>query len=272
MSHLALNRKPSIDVLTTVAIAAIAISINVAAHEGAHAFACLAVGSHLEEYSALYVSCESTTPLQQKIVDGSAPMFNIIAGMVLWMIVRASRKRAPETWFFLWLLMLMNWLYGAGYWMFSGISNIGDMATVIATWEPAWIWRLLITVVGTGLFMLFVWLALQELGKMIGGEADEQIKRATKLGILAYGTAALVVLLAGVFSPLGFSSLPVMAGLFAVLGALSPLLWMMQWFQAKSFPKIAKPPLEIRRKWEWLVAAGIIVVVYVVVLGRTLYF
>ncbi len=272
MNEIAANRKPHVDWITVVAIAAIAISLNVAVHEGIHALACLMVGSHLQEYSALYVSCDSSMIWQGKIVAGSAPTFNIIAGVLLWIIVRSPRRYPSEIWFFLWLFMLMNWLYGAGYWMFSGIANIGDMATVIAGWEPAWVWRVFMTIVGSFLFMFFVWLALQEFGKMVGGDPDEQIRRANKLSLLSFATAVLIILLAGFFNPLGLLSLPVTAGLFAVIGGLSPLLWMMQWFRAKSFVKLDKQPLEIHRKWQWLAVAGVVVFIYVFVLGRTLYF
>lgn len=51
-----------------------------AVHEGIHALTCLATGSHLTEYSALYVSCDTLTTLQRKLVDGSAPMVNLLAG------------------------------------------------------------------------------------------------------------------------------------------------------------------------------------------------
>lgn len=266
------TRKPVVDWLTVVAIAAIAISLNVAMHEGVHALTCLAVGGDLREYSALYVSCDGLTTLQGKVVSGSAPTYNIIAGVLLWIIVRNSRKQASEVQYFLWLFMLMNLLYGAGYWMFSGIANVGDMADVISGWEPGWLWRVLMTIVGSLLFMFFVWLALREFGKMVGGDADEQIRRANRLSLLSYATAFVVILLACLFSPPGLLSLPATAGLLAVTGALSPLLWMMQWFRAKSFVKLVKPPLEIHRKWQWLIAAPIIVFIYVFVLGRTLYF
>lgn len=271
MNPVASTRKPVVDWLTVVAIAAIAISLNLAAHEGVHALTCLAVGSHLQEYSALYISCPTPSPLG-KVLAGSAPTYNIIAGVLLWIIVRNSRKQASEIWFFLWLFMLMNLLYGAGYWMFSGIANVGDMANVINGWEPSWLWRVLMTIVGSLLFMFFVWLALREFGKMVGGEADEQIRRANKLSLLSYATAFVVILGACLVCPPGLLSLPATAGLLAVIGALSPLLWMMQWFQAKSFVKLAKPPLEIHRKWQWLTAALIVVFTYVFVLGRTLYF
>ena len=87
MSQAVLVRKPVVDWLTVVAIAAIAISLNVAFHEGVHALTCLAVGGHLQEYSALYESCDSSTELQAKMVAGSAPTYNLIAGVFLWIIL-----------------------------------------------------------------------------------------------------------------------------------------------------------------------------------------
>jgi hypothetical protein len=272
MTQAVSTRRPVVDWLTIVANSAIAISLNVALHEGVHALTCLAVGSHLREYSALYVSCDSSTTLQGKIVDGSAPIYNLVFGLLLWVVVRNSRKQTSETWFFLWLFMLINLLYGAGYWMFSGIANVGDMATVINGWQPFWLWRVLMTIAGSLLFMFFIWLSLKEFGKMVGGDADEQVRRANKLSLLSYITAFVVVLIAGVFSPPGFLSLPVTAGLLAVIGGLSPLLWMMQWFRAKSFIKLIKQPLEIHRKWQWLAVAAVVVFIYIFVLGRTLYF
>jgi hypothetical protein len=272
MSKATLIRKPVVDWLTVASIAAIAISLTVGFHEGIHALTCLAVGGRLLEYSALYESCDSATIFQRKMVAGSAPTFNLLAGVLLWIILQRSRKQAPQTWFFLWLFMLMNWFYGAGYFIFSGIANVGDWAVVINGWEPSWLWRVLMTIIGTLSFMFFVRLALQEFGKMVGGDADEQIRRANKLFILSYITSFVVVLMAGFFCPYGFLSLPVTAGIFAVIGALSPLLWMTRWFRTKGFVKLVKEPLEIHRKWPWLVAAVIVVFTYVFILGRTLYF
>jgi hypothetical protein len=272
MSNATLSRKPVVDWLTVVAIAAITISFTVAFHEGIHALTCLAVGGDLLEYSALYESCDSVTESQAKIIAGSAPSFNLVAGVILWIILRYSKKQASETQFFLWLFMQMNWFYGSGYLIFSGTANIGDWAVVINGWEPSWMWRILITIVGILFYLIFVRLALQELGKMIGGDPNEQIQRANKLCILPYATSFIVVLSAGFFCPYGLLSLPVTAGLFAVLGALSPFLWMMRWFRTKKFEKLEKEPLEIHRKWLWLAAALIVVFTYVFILGRTLYF
>lgn len=272
MTEKMLKNKPNVNLVTVVAIAAIAICLNLALHEGVHALACLVVGGDLQEYSALYVSCVESTTIQGKIIAGAAPLYNLLAGVILWLVLRKSNNTASETWYFLWLFMLINFLYGSGYLMFSGIANVGDMAVVISGWEPAWLWRVLMTIVGSIMFMFFVALALREFGKMAGGEGSEQIKRANKISIVSYITCVVVVLIAGLFNPYGFISLPVTAGLLSVLGGLSPLLWMMQWFQAKMFEKLDKRPLEISQKWSWIVSAIIVVFVYTFVLGRTLYF
>jgi hypothetical protein len=272
MTHAVSAREPVIDWLTVVAIASIAISLNVAFHEGVHALTCLAVGSHLQEYSALYASCDSSTVMQRKAVSGSAPILNLVAGTSLWIILRNSRRRASETQFFIWLFMMMNWFYGAGYFVFSGVTNYGDWAVVIDGWEPTWLWRLLLIAAGVLCYFVFIRLGLQELVEILGGEAEEWIRRANRLCLLSYVTSFVVVLIAGLFCPYGPLSAPVTAGLLGVLGALSPMLWMMRWFQIERFAKRVKEPLEIHRKWGWLVAAVIVVFAYVFVLGRTLYF
>ncbi len=220
----------------------------------------------------MYESCDQPTVWQGKIVAGSAPTLNIVAGLVLWIILRKARKLTSEAWFLLWLLMMMNLCYGAGYFMLSGIANIGDWAVVIEGWELNWLWRVLMAVGGVLLFIIFLHMGLVEFGKMVGGDGEEQIRRTNKLWIWSYVTSFAVVVIAGFFCPYGPLSLPVTAGVFAVLGALSPFIWMIRWFRTKRFVKLVKEPLEIHRKWQWISASVIVVIVYTFILGRTLYF
>jgi hypothetical protein len=272
MSQSTAIQKPVFNWLTVVSIAAIAISFTVGFHEGVHALTCLTVGGQLLEYSALYESCDSSTVFQAKMVAGSAPTFNLLAGIALWLILRRTKKLSPNIWLFIWLFMLMNWCYGAGYFIFSGIANIGDWAVVINGWEPSWMWRTLMVLIGIMLYILFVRLALNEIGKVIGGKSDDHFQQANRLFILSYLTSFAVVLSAGFFCPYGFFSLPVTAGLAAVLGALSPLLWMVRWFRTDSITKLEKEPLTIDHNWIWPGAAVFVVFMYVFILGRTFYF
>ena len=272
MTQESVRPRPKLDWLMVVSIAAIAISLNVAFHEGVHALACVLLGSELQEYSALHVSCGEASVWQSRVVAGSASIANLLLGSICWLLLPRVKNEASGMQVFGWLFMLMNWLYGAGYWMLSGAFNIGDWANVIDGLEPHWLWRAVMLVVGSGLFIFFIWLALRALGRIIGGADKEQIGRATRLGVLSYLTSGLVILAAGLFNPYGILGLPAVAGLGAVLGALSPLLWMMQWFKARNFVKKSGPALEIARNWKLVALAGVTVFLYAFVLGRTLYF
>lgn len=255
--------------LTIIAIAAIATSITVGYHEGIHALTCELLGGDLKSYSALYVDCAPGTILQDKLVAGSASLANILLGLIFLFCLRRSSHTKPELQFFLWLLMLMNLLYGAGYWLFSGMSNIGDWAVVIADLKPQWIYRLGMVALGSITFMGFIWLSLQELGKIIGGQEPELFKRSRNLTITSYFTALLVILIAGALCPLGFTSSPVVAGLMGAAGTLSPLLWMTEWFQAKMFTKNTKlQPLKITLNLGYIIASVIVIILYAVVLSQ----
>ena len=266
------TRRSPIDLVTTIAIAALAASLTVAFHEGVHALTCVVVGGDLQAYSAHHVECLTQSSGAERWVAAAASLANLVLGTVFLFLLRALHRAPGEGKFFLWLFMLTNWCYGAGYWLFSGIGGVGDWATVVEGWQPAGPIRLAMTLLGAAAFMLVVWLALRELGHIIGGTADEQIGRAVRLGLIAYASAVAVVFLAGWFNPYGLTGLPFLAGMLAVAGALSPLLWMMQWFRSTAFVKRPGPPLEIRVRWSWRIIGLVVAMTYILVLGPSLRF
>lgn len=266
------QKASSFDWITVIALSAMVVSLNVGLHETSHALACLAVGGQLRELAALYALCDSSGLLQAKVVDGVAPFYNILIASLIWFILPHIPRSKPQLLLFLWLFMLLNWLSGTGYFMISGIANIGDLATVIQAWEPHWLWRLVLTLLGSALFMLVIWLSLRALGKFIGGEGHAQFQRANTLSLLAYVSAIVVIVLVGFISPLGFSSLPVVAGLIAVIFGYSPFLWMMHWFSDKHFKKTELPLLSLPRHNGYLLAALVVTVFYLAVMGRGIQF
>ncbi|HEX7070430.1 MAG TPA: hypothetical protein VF190_06480 [Rhodothermales bacterium] len=265
--------RPAVDALTTVAIASVAISLVQILHEGTHAAACVAVGAGIREMSALHVSCHAAVVWQSKLVSASASIVNFIVGTLAFVLLRRRRGWSSEMTFFVWLFFLMNWLAAGGYWMFSGVGNVGDWAYVIDGWSPHWLWRLGMAVAGAAVYMALVWTALRVLGTIIGGaDPDEQIRRAVRLGLYAYVTVFGVIFVAGMFNSYGITGLPALAALALALGGMSPLLWMMQWFRSKGFVKTPGEPLSIRRRWAWVIAGVAAVLVYVVLLGPTIHF
>lgn len=261
-----------INVPTLIAISAIAISMTVGLHEGIHAFACVAVGGSLQEFSALHVLCDCPNVWQSKIVAGSASIANLLLGFLFLYFLRHSEQKSGNMRYFLWLAMLLNWLYGAGYWAFSGVANIGDWATVIAGWSPYWLWRILMIIIGFAAFMGFVWKALHEFGRLVYNDVEALPKYSMKLAYISYFTGIVVIGIAGLFYPGGIVSLPVLAGLFAVIGATSPLLWMMFWFQAPQFKKAGSDVLSIQFSWPWVVSGAVVAGLYLLVLAPSIQF
>lgn len=74
--------------------------------------------------------------------------------------MRDSRKLKPEIWFFLRFFMLANGITGAFNFITAGLANIGDIAIVMNGWEPNWLWRVLVAIIGYFLLTVFIWLAL----------------------------------------------------------------------------------------------------------------
>ncbi len=253
---------------TVAALAAIAISVNVAMHEGTHALACVAVGGELSEYTALYVSCDVETMAERRVVAGSAPFVNVLVGLGLFAALKRMRDVAGAPWYLVWLLMLMSLLYGSGYLLFSGVSGIGDMAVVTEGLEPAWLVRAIMVVAGAALFLSFVRLALGEMGGRIGGEPGERETRAFRMALVSYVTSLVVVAAAGLTSSAGFTSAPSLAGIAAVAGGLSPLLWMMEWLRSDRIRKPPGEPLAVTRSCGWTAAGAAVALLYVLVLGR----
>ena len=261
-----------INVPTLVAISAIAISLTVGLHEGVHALTCVVVGGNLQEFSALHVLCDCPNVWQSKMVAGSASIANLLLGFLFLYFLRYSEQKSGEMRFFLWLTMLLNWVYGAGYWAFSGVANIGDWATVIAGWNPVWLWRIFMIIIGFAAFMGFVWKALHEFGRLVHNDIEALPKHSNKLTYISYFTGILVIASAGLLHPAGIISLPVLAGLCAVIGATSPLLWMMFWFQAPQFKKVGSEVLSIQFRWPWVISGIVVAGLYLLVLAPSIQF
>jgi hypothetical protein len=73
----------------------------------------------------------------------------LAAGIVFWIALRSSAKQASvQLRFFLLPSVAFNLLAGTGYFFFSGVTNFGDWAVVIADLPTHWLWRTLFVVIG----------------------------------------------------------------------------------------------------------------------------
>jgi hypothetical protein len=120
------------------------------AHEAAgHGGACLITGGRVLLLTSVYFRC---TP-GRAVVDAAGPLMNLAVAGLAMSIVR--RSRPVGSWRPLAALVVaFNALWGAGYFLFSAVTDKGDWAFVLRDFhaEPRWVWRILFGVLGIWLY------------------------------------------------------------------------------------------------------------------------
>ncbi len=209
------------DVWTVIAIAIAATVCGDVIHEGlGHGGACVLTGGHALGLSSVYFDCDRDT----RIVAASGTIANLIAGVLCFGASRMAR-RAARLRYFLWLLMTVNLLEVGGYFLFSGVGNIGDWARVIQGLQPSWAWRLGLLVAGAISYWFFVCFALLELRPFLGPEGEMRLRRARRLTLIPYFSDGILSYIAGLFNPVGMVLVAISAAA-ASFGGASGLAWM----------------------------------------------
>src|SRR6266851_2777321 len=210
------------DLLTIAAIAIAATVITDFIHEGlGHGGMCVATGGRPLVLSTVHFDCSADT----RLVAAGGTLANLIFGALFWVAQRAVKRSASWRYFF-WLLMTFNLLSAGGYFLFSGIGNIGDWAAVVAGWQPAWAWRVGLAALGVvTYFFVFVPLSLRELLPFLGNDAKIRVQRVRQLTVTPYLTAGVLSCIAGALNPVG-QLLILISAAAASFGGNSGLAWM----------------------------------------------
>jgi hypothetical protein len=221
------------DLSTIIAISIIAFALADLLHEGAgHGGACLLAGGHVKVLSTAHLECDPSS----RFVAAGGTLMNFIAGFLCWFALRFVDHARGRLRYFLWLLMTISLLQGAGYFLFSGLANFGDWADVIHGLGPAWLRRGGLFILGAASYVLVVWLALLELRSFLG-DSDWKRGGAKDLTIVRYITGGVLYAVAGIFNPVGW----ILVGLSAAassFGGTSGMAWMTQCLGSKLVPRI----------------------------------
>jgi hypothetical protein len=232
-------------------------------HEGlGHGGMCVATGGRPLVLSTVHFECSADT----RLVAAGGTLANLIFGMLSWGAVRAVKQSAPWSYFF-WLLMTFNLFSVGGYFLFSGIGNIGDWAAVVAGWQPAWAWRVGLAALGiVTYFFLFVPLSLRELRPFLGKDAKIRVRRARQLTVTPYLTAGVLACVAGALNPVG-PLLILISAAAASFGGNSGLAWMWNLLYGPRIPSSEFQMPEIERSRGWIIAAVVLAIGFIAVLG-----
>jgi hypothetical protein len=264
MSHPPLLReetKP--DLWTVAAIAVTATVISTLIHEGlGHGGMCIATGGQPLALSTVHFECSTDT----RLVAAGGTLANLIFGVLFCGAARAVTQSATWRYFF-WLLMTFDLLEAGGYFLFSGIGNIGDWAAVVEAWQPAWAWRVGVAALGiVTYFILFVPFSLRELRPFLGKDSRIRVRRARQLTLVPYLTGGVLSCVAGALNPVG-PLLILISAAAASFGGHSALAWMWNLLHGPRIPSSELQMPEIERSRGWMIAAVVLAIVFIAGLG-----
>jgi hypothetical protein len=251
------------DLWTIVAISVAATAIADFIHEGlGHGGMCVAIGGRPLVLSTVHFECSPDT----RLVAAGGTLANLIFGAMSWAAARAVKRSASWRYFF-WVLMTFNLFAAGGYFMFSGIGNIGDWAEVVAGSQAAWLWRAGLAALGIVIyFFVFVPLSLRELCPFIGQNANIRVRRARRLAVTPYLTAGILACIAGALNPVG-PLLILISAAAASFGGQSGMVWMWTLLYGPRIPSSGFQMPEIGRDWGWIIASLVLAVGFIVGLG-----
>jgi hypothetical protein len=248
------------DVLTVCAVSLLAAILGNVVHEGlGHAATALLTGTQ----SGVLTTVAWSSDFDSRLVAAAGTLANLTAAMVFWIALRSATSASAQLRFFLLISLAFNLFAGTGYFFFSGITNFGDWAVVIAGFDAHWLWRSLLVVVGIAAYFGAVLVVGSGLVQYVGVPRNEP-RRLRKLTLIPYLSAILLLSAGGFLNPIGIQ-LVWQSALPGTAGADSGLLWLRYYIPKGTVPE--RPSEGIDRNYVWITVAVALSLVFIFVLG-----
>ncbi|HEY4949658.1 MAG TPA: hypothetical protein VIH88_04935 [Candidatus Acidoferrales bacterium] len=249
------------DVLTICAISLLAAMLADVLHEGlGHASTALLTGTQ----SGVLTTVAWSSNFDSRLVAAGGTLANLAAGVFFWVVLRSATRAAVRLRFFLLASLAFNLFTGTGYFFFSGVTNFGDWAVVIAGLHPHWPWRLLLVVVGIAAYYGAVLVVGTSLVQYVAVPRDDT-RRMRKLTFIPYLSAILLLSAGGLANPIGIQ-LVWQSALPATAGADCGLLWLRNYIPRGTIPERGSEGID--RNYWWIIVAAILSLIFIFVLGR----
>jgi hypothetical protein len=199
-----------------------------------------------------------------RLVAAGGTLANLAAGVFFGMALRTARNASSALRFFLLTSLAFNLFDGTGYFFFSGVTNFGDWAAVIAGLRAHWLWRTLLIVVGIASYYVAVLIVGSGLVRYVG-VARSDARRLGKLTYSPYFSAVSLLCVAGLFNPIGMQ-LIWQSALPASAGGHSGLLWLRYYIPKETVPERGSEA--VGRSYPWIAVAIVLSLFFIFVLGR----
>jgi hypothetical protein len=154
------------------------------------------------------------TPVPNRFISAAGTLANVIAGSAA--LGLSARTREFSSWvLFLWAFGAVN-LLDTGYLVASAVMGSGDWSVVIAGLMPAWLWRVMLALVGWATYALSVrW--IRHCADRIVHSGSMSVAEVKRFAWSVYVTGGIVLTLAAALNP--FSRMLILvSGLGASLG------------------------------------------------------
>jgi hypothetical protein len=248
------------DVATVCAISILAGILANVLHEGlGHAATALLTGAK----SGVLSTVAWSSDFDSRLVAAGGTLANLAAGAAFWLALRKVRRASVQMRFFLLTALAFNLFDGTGYFFFSGVTDFGDWAAVIAGLPAHWLWRALLVVVGVASYFCAVLVVGSGLVRYVGVPKNEP-HRLRRLTFLPYVTSVLLASVSGLLNPLGIQLLW-QSALPATAGGHSGLLWLMHYIPRGAVP--VRRTDGIDRSYRWISVALALAVAFIFGLG-----
>jgi len=249
------------DALTICAISLLAGILSDVLHEGlGHAAVALLTVAD----SGVLSTVAWSSAVDSRLVAAGGPLANLAAALIFWIALRSAKNASIRWRFFLLISFAFNVFGGTGYFFFSGITDFGDWAVVIAGMQPHWLWRALLAVSGIAAYFGAAVVVGAALVRYVGIPRGD-LSRMRKFTFIPYFSSVLLMSASGLLNPVGFQ-LVWQSALPAAAGADSGLLWMRFYIPKATVPERGSEG--IARSYAWIAAAAILSLVFIFVLGR----
>ncbi|MEO8858424.1 MAG: hypothetical protein ABI343_15690 [Burkholderiaceae bacterium] len=259
---------PRVDAWTLLGLTLLLLPLLTMAHELlGHALVCVASGHHPSELGAYYVECPDTGPWSRRIVAMAGTSVDVVLALLAGVAWRYVQQPLPKL--VAWIVFTVKGMVAAGYWMFSGVSNLGD-------WGPAagggigplpfpWLWRVLMFAIGLGVYILVVKGAIRMMFAMLGG--GEQARRTQRqIALTIYLVGGVSAVLVSLFNPLGIV-ITLMSAVASSFGGTAGLFNVAYSRHCEQSPR----DFAIGRHYTIIVAGVLVTLAFAAVLGPTVY-
>ncbi len=194
-----------VDWLTVAGLGLVLMPLLTMWHEiGGHAAACVALHGKLATIGAFYVDCEGLTGWPRRLVAMAGVSVDTLLCVVAWTLWRSMRSDFGRL--LLWLIATSKGFVAAGYFLFSGVSGLGDLgpgdAGGIGPLPMPIVWRIGLALIGGLAYWQLIGAAFRGLNAMLGNSPETG--RARKAIAHSYYVAQeLAAVAVGLFNPVG---------------------------------------------------------------------